>query len=277
MAATTERQDPLPGIRAVLAVASAKGGVGKSTTAVNLAVGLSGRGKRVALLDADVYGPSVPRLLGLRGQPTTLADGRLKPMVNHGVSCMSIGFLVEEATPMIWRGAMVMGAIENLIKDVAWGELDVLVLDLPPGTGDAQLSITQRIPLTGAIIVSTPQDIALIDSRKGIAMFEKVNVPIFGLVENMSTFVCPGCGERSDIFGHGGVREMATELGIEFLGEIPLEVSIREASDAGTPIVAHAPESAAAACYGRILDSLIEKIDASLGDGERLAPRIVVE
>ncbi|MCE2510820.1 MAG: Mrp/NBP35 family ATP-binding protein [Alphaproteobacteria bacterium] len=277
MAEPSERQDPLPGIRAVLAVASAKGGVGKSTTAVNLAVGLGLRGKRVAILDADVYGPSLPRLLGLRGQPETQRDGKLKPMTAHGVGCMSIGFLVEEATPMIWRGAMVMGAIENLIRDVAWGDLDVLVLDLPPGTGDAQLSITQRIPLTGAVIVSTPQDIALIDTRKGIAMFEKVNVPILGLIENMSTFVCPSCGGRSDIFSHGGAREAAAELGIECLGEIPLHLSIREASDAGTPIVLGAPESAEAAAYGKIVDRLIEKLDAALGDAARKAPPIVVQ
>jgi len=272
-----EQPFPLPGIRAVLAVSSAKGGVGKSTTAVNLAVGMAQRGKRVAMLDADIYGPSLPRLLGISGTPTLLDDKRLAPMQAYGIGCMSIGFLVEEATPMIWRGAMVMGAIENLIKDVAWGDLDVLVLDLPPGTGDAQLSITQRIPLTGAVIVSTPQDIALIDTRKGIAMLRKVDVPILGLVENMSYFTCPDCDGRSDIFGHGGAQMAAKELGIDFLGEIPLDLAIRETADAGTPIVIAAPDSAVAGTYFRIVDQLLEKIDAKKSDPTQKAPRIVVE
>ena len=272
-----EQPFPLPGIRAVLAVSSAKGGVGKSTTAVNLAVGMAQRGKRVAMLDADVYGPSLPRLLGISGTPPSLADKRLAPMQAYGIGCMSIGFLVEEATPMIWRGAMVMGAIENLIKDVAWGDLDVLVLDLPPGTGDAQLSITQRIPLTGAIIVSTPQDIALLDTRKGIAMLRKMDVPILGLVENMSYFTCPDCDGRSDIFGHGGAQMAAKELGLDFLGEIPLDLAIRETADAGTPIVVAAPDSAVAGAYFRIVDQILEKIDAKKSDPTQKAPRIVVE
>ena len=272
-----EQPFPLPGIRAVLAVSSAKGGVGKSTTAVNLAVGMAQRGKRVAMLDADVYGPSLPRLLGISGTPPSLADKRLAPMQAYGIGCMSIGFLVEEATPMIWRGAMVMGAIENLIKDVAWGDLDVLVLDLPPGTGDAQLSITQRIPLTGAIIVSTPQDIALLDTRKGIAMLRKMDVPILGLVENMSYFTCPDCDGRSDIFGHGGAQMAAKELGLDFLGEIPLDLAIRETADAGTPIVVAAPDSAVAGAYFRIVDQVLEKIAANKSNPAQKAPRIVVE
>ncbi|MBN4016371.1 Mrp/NBP35 family ATP-binding protein [Rhodospirillaceae bacterium AH-315-P19] len=272
-----EQPFPLPGIRAVLAVSSAKGGVGKSTTAVNLAVGMAQRGKRVAMLDADVYGPSLPRLLGIQGTPTLLDDKRLVPMQAYGIGCMSIGFLVEEATPMIWRGAMVMGAIENLIKDVAWGDLDVLVLDFPPGTGDAQLSIMQRIPLTGAVIVSTPQDIALLDTRKGIAMFQKMNVPILGLVENMSYFTCPNCDGRSDIFGHGGAHMAAKELGIDFLGEVPLDLEIRETSDAGTPIVMAAPDSAVATTYFRIVDQLLEKIDATARKPTHPAPKIVIE
>ncbi len=272
-----EQPFPLPGIRAVLAVSSAKGGVGKSTTAVNLAVGMAQRGKRVAMLDADVYGPSLPRLLGLSGTPPSLADKRLAPMQAYGIGCMSIGFLVEEATPMIWRGAMVMGAIENLIKDVAWGDLDVLVLDLPPGTGDAQLSITQRIPLTGAVIVSTPQDIALLDTRKGIAMLRKMDVPILGLVENMSYFTCPDCDGRSDIFGHGGAQMAAKELDLDFLGEIPLDLAIRETADAGTPIVVAAPDSAVAGAYFQIVDQVLEKIDAKKSDPTQKAPRIIVE
>ncbi len=276
MADSTQPTTPLPGIRAVIAVSSAKGGVGKSTTAVNLAVGMARRGRRVAMLDADIYGPSLPRLLGIRGKPGSTDGKHLDPMQSHGIGCMSIGFFVAEDTPMIWRGAMVMGAIENLIRDVAWGELDVLVLDMPPGTGDAQLSITQRIPLTGAVAVSTPQDIALLDTRKGIAMFRKVNVPIFGLVENMSYFLCPSCDGRSDIFGHGGAATAARELGIDFLGEIPLEIAIRETSDAGTPIVAKTPDSPEARAYMAIADRLLEKIAAAEGTG-RKAPRIVVQ
>lgn len=277
MANSTNSKQPLPGIDAVIAVSSAKGGVGKSTTAVNLAVGMACRGKRVAMLDADIYGPSLPRLLGIGGTPATLPDKRLVPMQGHGIGCMSIGFLVEEATPMIWRGAMVMGAIEQLIQDVAWGDLDVLVLDLPPGTGDAQLSITQRIPLTGAVVVSTPQDIALLDTRKGIAMFRKVNVPIFGLIENMSYFLCPGCDGRSDIFGHGGARTAAKDLGIPCLGEIPLDLAIRKTADAGIPIVVGEPDSAAAAAYFQIVDGLLEEIDAKTKGTAHTAPRIIVQ
>ncbi len=262
----------LPEVGAIVAVASGKGGVDKSTTAVNIACGLARLGHRVGLLDADIYGPSVPRMLGLSGRPST--DGRiLQPMRAHGIACMSIGFLVEEDTPMIWRGPMVMGALEQLMRDVAWGPLDIMVVDMPPGTGDAQLTMAQRVPLAGAVIVSTPQDIALIDARKGLNMFRKVDVPVLGLVENMSYFTCPHCGERTEIFGHGGARATAEELGMDFLGEVALQLAIRETSDAGTPIVATRPDSAEARDYMAIAEAVAGKLGAGVG---RAAPRIVV-
>jgi ATP-binding protein involved in chromosome partitioning len=269
-------QPHIPGIRSIIAVASGKGGVGKSTTAVNLAVALAVRGHRTGLLDADIYGPSIPRMLGISGRPHTTDGKRLSPMQGYGVVCMSMGFLVEEDTPMIWRGPMVMSALEQMLREVDWGELDILVVDLPPGTGDAQLTIAQRVPLAGAIIVSTPQDIALIDARKGLNMFRKVDVPVFGIIENMSYFLCPHCGERSEIFGHGGARETAEKLGVEFLGEIPLDMAIRETSDAGTPITITQPESDHAKAYLRVAERVAEKIAAS-PDGERTAPRIVIQ
>jgi ATP-binding protein involved in chromosome partitioning len=263
----------IPGIHAILAVASAKGGVGKSTTAVNLAVAMAKLGARVGLLDCDIYGPSIPRLMSLSGRPETEDGKTMKPMQNYGVRCMSIGFLVDEDTPMIWRGPMVMGALEQMLRDVRWGELDVLVCDLPPGTGDAQLTMAQRVPLSGAVVVSTPQDIALLDVVRGINMFRKVDVPVLGIIENMSYFVCPHCGERSEIFHHGGARATAKTLGVEFLGEIPLDIAIRVHSDEGRPIVIAEPESAHAKSYlaiaGRVLDAL------SGGSAARKAPRIV--
>jgi ATP-binding protein involved in chromosome partitioning len=266
----------VPGIRAIVAVASGKGGVGKSTTAVNLALGLAAAGQKVGLLDADIYGPSIPRMLGIAGRPTSPDGKTLLPMKNYGIVCMSIGFLVPEDSPTIWRGPMVMGALEQMIKDVAWGELDVLVVDMPPGTGDAQLTMAQRTPLTGAVIVSTPQDIALLDVKKGVNMFRKVDVPVLGIVENMSYYLCPHCGERAEIFGHGGAREMAKTFGAEFLGEIPLHLSIRETSDAGKPIVVSQPSSPHAQAYRKVADRLAEKIAAQLGEGGRKAPRIVL-
>ena len=269
-------QPHIPGIRSIIAVASGKGGVGKSTTAVNLAIALAVRGHRIGLLDADIYGPSIPRMLGITGRPHTTDGKRLAPMQGYGVVCMSMGFLVEEDTPMIWRGPMVMSALEQMLREVDWGELDILVVDLPPGTGDAQLTIAQRVPLAGAIIVSTPQDIALIDARKGLNMFRKVDVPVFGIVENMSYFLCPHCGGRSEIFGHGGARETAERLGVDFLGEIPLDIAIRETSDAGTPITMTQPESDHAKSYLRIAERVAEKIAAS-ADGQRSAPRIVIQ
>jgi len=241
-----------PGVAAIVAVASGKGGVGKSTTALNLALGLRDIGLRVGLLDADIYGPSVPRLTGIREKPQLNDDKKMIPIQRFGLAIMSIGFLVEEDTAMIWRGPMVMSAITQMLRDVVWGTLDVLVVDMPPGTGDAQLTLAQNVPLKGAIIISTPQDLSLIDARRGLAMFKKVNVPVLGIVENMSYFQCPHCGTRSDIFGHGGARHEAERLGVPFLGEIPLHMSIRATSDSGTPVVASEPDGPHAAIYRAI-------------------------
>jgi ATP-binding protein involved in chromosome partitioning len=263
----------LPEVGAIIAVASGKGGVGKSTTAANLAVALAALGHSVGLLDADIYGPSVPRLMGLKGRPEPAGENRIRPMTAYGVKVMSIGFLVDEATPTIWRGPMVMGALRQLMSGVAWGALDILVVDMPPGTGDAQLTMAQSVPLAGAVIVSTPQDLALIDARKGLAMFRKVEVPVLGIIENMSYFLCPHCGGRSDVFGHGGARDEAGHLGVPFLGEIPLHLSIRETSDAGTPIVAHDAQSVQAETYRAIAARVWEQV----GKGRRTAPRLIVE
>jgi ATP-binding protein involved in chromosome partitioning len=265
----------LPDVKAIVAVASGKGGVGKSTVAVNLAVSLARAGHRTGLLDADIYGPSLPRMLGLSRKPEVRGD-RMIPLQAWGLSCMSIGFLVEEDTPMIWRGPMVMGALEQMMGQVEWGALDILVVDMPPGTGDAQLTMAQRVTLTGAVIVSTPQDIALIDARRGVRMFERVRVPVLGLVENMSFFCCPNCGHRSDIFGHGGARSEAQRLGTEFLGEVPLLLDIRTASDAGTPIAAAAPESDGAKAFAAMAERVWEKVSGA-AVARSAGPRIVVE
>jgi ATP-binding protein involved in chromosome partitioning len=251
-ASPMSKQAEIPGISAVIAVASGKGGVGKSTTALNLALGLRDLGLRVGLLDADIYGPSVPRLTGIREKPKLDDNKKMIPIARFGLAIMSIGFLVEEDTAMIWRGPMVMSAITQMLRDVAWGTLDVLVVDMPPGTGDAQLTLAQNVPLKGAVIISTPQDLSLIDARRGLAMFRKVNVPVLGIVENMSYFQCPHCGTRSDIFGHGGARHEAERLGVPFLGEIPLHMSIRTASDSGTPVVESEPDGPHAAIYREI-------------------------
>jgi ATP-binding protein involved in chromosome partitioning len=264
----------LPEVRAILAVASGKGGVGKSTTAVNLAVSLVRLGLRVGLLDADIYGPSMPVMLGLSRRPT-VEDGQMIPLEAWGLKAMSIGFLVDPDTAMIWRGPMVMGALEQMLGQVAWGALDVLVVDMPPGTGDAQLTMAQKVALTGAIIVSTPQDIALSDARRGVAMFAKTRVPVLGMIENMSYFCCPNCGHRSEIFAHGGARQEAARLGCECLGEIPLLLDIRTASDAGSPIAAAAPDSVAGRAYSAIAARVWEKTEALLA--QQTAPRIVME
>lgn len=261
------------GVEAVIAVASGKGGVGKSTVAVNLALGLSKLGLRIGLLDADIYGPSLPRLLGITQKPSSRDGKVLEPVEKLGLKTMSMGFLVKEDEPMIWRGPMVMSALSQMLGDVAWAPLDVLVVDMPPGTGDAQLTIAQRVPLRGAVIVSTPQDLALIDARKGLAMFQKTKVPILGIVENMSSFVCPHCGETSHIFGHGGARQTAQALGVPFLGEIPLVPSIRETSDAGIPIVAQSPASPEAQAFLALAAAVAEAIKAPAHP----APNIIME
>jgi ATP-binding protein involved in chromosome partitioning len=246
------RQSEIPGIRAVIAVASGKGGVGKSTTALNLALGLRDLGLKVGLLDADIYGPSVPRLTGLRDKPQLSPDKKMIPLQRFGLSIMSIGFLIDEDRAMVWRGPMVMQALTQMLREVVWGTLDVLVVDMPPGTGDAQLTLAQNVPLKGAVIVSTPQDLSLIDARRGLAMFRQVNVPVLGIIENMSYFQCPHCGTRSDIFGHGGARHEAEKLGVPFLGEVPLHMDIRSTSDSGNPVVVSAPDGPHAAIYRAI-------------------------
>jgi ATP-binding protein involved in chromosome partitioning len=267
------RSIAIPGITHIVAVASGKGGVGKSTTCINLALSLAQQGWRVGVLDADIYGPSLPRLLGLHEKPES--EGRLmRPLEAYGIKAMSIGFLVDEAEAMIWRGPMVMAAIQQLLRDVLWGELDCLLVDMPPGTGDAQLTLAQNVPLAGAVIVSTPQDLALIDARRGIVMFNKVDVPVLGLVENMSYFLCPHCGGRSEIFAHGGARQEAEKFGVPFLGEVPLHMTIREHADSGKPIVVADPSSAHAAVYRDIA----EKVKARLEAGRaRVAPKIFIE
>ncbi|MDP6603576.1 MAG: Mrp/NBP35 family ATP-binding protein [Rhodospirillales bacterium] len=267
----------LPEIGAIVAITSGKGGVGKSTTAVNLALALHAGGFATGVLDADIYGPSIPRMLGISARPTTTDDNKLEPMENYGIKCMSMGFLVDEETPMVWRGPMVGMALEQMMRDVNWGALDILVVDMPPGTGDAQLTMAQRVPLAGAVIVSTPQDISLVDARKGLNMFRKVDVPVLGIVENMSYFVCPHCGTRSEIFDHGGARREADRLEVDFLGEIPLDMAIRETSDSGHPIVVSDPEGDHAKAYLKIARTIGAKIAQAREAGAASRPRIVVE
>lgn len=254
----------LSNIKKIIAVASGKGGVGKSTTSANLALSLSRMGLKVGLFDADIFGPSMPRMLGLSGLKPGSKNDRIVPLENHGVKVMSIGFMVAEDSPVVWRGAMVNGALVQLLRDVDWGELDVMVIDMPPGTGDTQLTISQQVELAGAVIVSTPQDIALLDARKGLNMFHKVDVPVLGVIENMSYYVCTNCGHREHVFSHGGARDAAAEMGADFLGEIPLDIKIRETSDAGTPIVVTDPQGPHAQVYAQIAKAVWEKV----GGGE---------
>ncbi|TMJ71980.1 MAG: iron-sulfur cluster carrier protein ApbC [Alphaproteobacteria bacterium] len=270
-----ESMQGVPGVEAIIAVASGKGGVGKSTTAVNLALGLSALGLKVGILDADIYGTSLPKLLAIRERPQTIGGTRLKPITRYGLTVMSIGFLIDEETAMIWRGPMVISALTQMLREVEWGTLDVMVVDMPPGTGDAQLTMAQQVPLKGAVIVSTPQDLALIDARRGVSMFKRVDVPVLGIVENMSYFLCPHCGTRADIFGHGGARQEAERLGVPFLGEVPLHMAIREKSDAGLPVVATEPDSPNAQIYREIAAKVHEQIKS--GSSGRAAPKIVIE
>jgi ATP-binding protein involved in chromosome partitioning len=270
-----ESAQGVPGVEAIIAVASGKGGVGKSTTAVNLALGLSALGLKVGMLDADIYGPSLPKLLAIRERPQMLGGTRLKPITRYGLTVMSIGFLIDEDTPMIWRGPMVISALTQMLREVEWGTLDLMVVDMPPGTGDAQLTMAQQVPLKGAVIVSTPQDLALIDARRGVAMFRRVNVPVLGVIENMSYFLCPQCGTRSDIFSHGGARHEAERLGVPFLGEVPLHMAIREKSDAGLPVVATEPDGPHAAVYREIAVKVRNQLQGAAAG--RPAPRIVIE
>ena len=274
--ASAAKASLLPEVAHIVAVASGKGGVGKSTTAVNLAVALAQQGHRVGLLDADIYGPSLPRMLGVDRKPET-RDGMLVPLQAWGLSAMSIGFLVDQDQAMIWRGPMVMGALEQMMGQVHWGALDILIVDMPPGTGDAQLTMAQKVSLSGAVIVSTPQDIALIDARRAVSMFEKTRVSVLGIVENMSFFCCPACGARTEIFGHGGARQEARTHGVEFLGEVPLLLEIRTNADAGTPVVTQAPDSDAGRAYTALAARVWEKTQGRLREIESAAPRIVVQ
>ncbi len=266
--------EPLPGVKNIIAVASGKGGVGKSTVACNLAVGLAKLGLAVGVLDADLFGPSMPKLFGLHAKPSLAPDGkRLVPLESFGVKVMSIGFLIDEGAPVVWRGPMVVSALNQLLREVVWGELDVLVVDMPPGTGDTQLTMAQNVPLAGAVIVSTPQDLALIDARRGIAMFNQVKIPLIGVVENMSYFVCPHCGGRTDVFSHGGARQEAEKLGVPFLGEAPLDVAIRANSDDGRPVVATMPGSPQANAFLEIARRVADMLAVG-APGAKPAPRI---
>jgi ATP-binding protein involved in chromosome partitioning len=269
----TPQAEMLPGVAHIVAVASGKGGVGKSTTAANLALGFAANGLKVGVLDADIYGPSMPRMFGISGRPSSSDGQRLDPLENYGVKVMSIGFMVDEETPMIWRGPMVQSALEQMMRDVNWGDLDILVVDMPPGTGDAQLTMAQRVPLSGSVIVSTPQDIALLDARKGLNMFRKVDVPVLGIIENMSYFLCPDNGKRYDIFGHGGARKEAERLGVPFLGEVPIEIEIRETSDGGRPITVSMADSKTANTYRSIAATVWDAVSGRQAAG----PRIVVQ
>jgi ATP-binding protein involved in chromosome partitioning len=273
--ANRPQRGAIPGVGAIVAIASGKGGVGKSTVAANLALGLAANGLRVGVLDADIYGPSMPRMLGISGRPRSRDGKTLQPMENYGLRVMSMGFLVPEDTPMIWRGPMVMSALQQMLREVEWGELDIMVADMPPGTGDAQLTMAQQVPLAGAVIVSTPQDIALLDARKGLNMFRKVDVPVLGIVENMSYFLCPHCGGRSEIFSHGGARREAEQLGAEFLGEVPLDLAIRETSDSGHPITVSDPDNPYASVFRQIAARVWEKVSGE--SALRPPPRIVIE
>ncbi|QRM54495.1 Mrp/NBP35 family ATP-binding protein [Sinorhizobium sp. BG8] len=276
-AAPPKAKSGIPGVGAIIAVASGKGGVGKSTTAVNLALSLKANGLRVGILDADIYGPSMPRLLKISGRPQQIEGRLIRPMENYGIKVMSMGFLVDEEVAMIWRGPMIQSALLQMLREVAWGELDVLVVDMPPGTGDAQLTMAQQVPLAGAVIVSTPQDLALIDARKGLNMFNKVEVPVLGIIENMSYFIAPDTGNRYDIFGHGGARKEAEKIGVPFLGEVPLTMDIRETSDLGTPVVVSNPDGAAAQTYREIGRRVWQQLEETRRSVSREAPQIIFE
>jgi ATP-binding protein involved in chromosome partitioning len=268
---------PIDNVKNIIAVASGKGGVGKSTTAVNLALALSAEGARVGILDADIYGPSQPRMLGISGKPESKDGNTLEPMTSYNLQAMSIGFLIDEETPMIWRGPMVTQALEQLLNDTNWSELDYLVIDLPPGTGDTQLTLAQKVPVSGAIVVTTPQDIALLDARKGFKMFEKVEVPILGIVENMSIHICSECGHEEHIFGQGGGERMASEYGVNFLGALPLETRIREETDAGKPTVVAEPESRPAMIYREIARKAAAKLSRQAKSYAAKFPNIVIQ
>ncbi|XP_037624610.1 iron-sulfur protein NUBPL isoform X2 [Sebastes umbrosus] len=263
MAKGLPRQKPITGVKQVVVVASGKGGVGKSTTAVNLALGILANDPSlsVGLLDADIHGPSIPKLMNLKGNPELSDNNLMIPLTNYGVPCMSMGFLVDEAAPIVWRGLMVMSALEKLLRQVDWGSLDYLVVDMPPGTGDVQLSISQNIPVAGAVIVSTPQDIALLDARRGAEMFKKVNVPVLGLVQNMSVFQCPNCNHQTHIFGSDGARQLADTLGVRLLGDVPLHLNIREMSDRGRPVVVSSPDSPEAEAYRKVAAAVVQRLE----------------
>ncbi len=267
----------LPNVKNIIAVASGKGGVGKSTTAVNLALALAAEGAQVGILDADIYGPSQPMMLGITGRPTSVEENTMEPMEGHGLQASSIGFLIDDDAPMVWRGPMVTSALEQLLRQTRWRDLDYLIVDMPPGTGDIQLTLAQKVPVTGAVIVTTPQDIALLDARKGLKMFEKVGVPIVGIIENMSTYVCPSCGHEEHVFGTGGGQKMCQEYGVDFLGSLPLNLSIREQADAGRPTVVADPDGAISAIYKTIARQVAIKVATLSKDMSSKFPNIVVQ